>query len=366
MGALYENKKRSITPDVCRGIAIFLVVWGHVLQQGLHGVANVPENLVVKIIYSFHMPLFVLISGYFFYASYKKKSSRELIFNRAVGMLKVIFIWNTIHYFVAMLLESRMGQDGMVSVRGWWSAVLEGYWFLWAMLFCTVAVGITTKYIPKRFWIVGFGIFVPLALWSPCRWVILSVYPFYIGGFLYHKAMEEGKKVPKQLMCAVPVLYVAVLVVYLFLPAIGNSEWIKLIRVFRDILAKTAGMRALVLQAGNIFLYYVLGILGSVSVIIIVNAVTQRMRKSKLLDFLGRLGQNSLQIYILQRIFLELLLGKGYQMAVRTWESNPVAENVAVFTWVGSFLISVICVGGLYGMARYVLRGKVSTFLFGR
>ena len=54
-------KERISTLDAIRGLAIFLVVLGHSVQF------NVPDpfnNPVFKIIYSFHMPLFISVSGY--------------------------------------------------------------------------------------------------------------------------------------------------------------------------------------------------------------------------------------------------------------------------------------------------------------
>lgn len=53
---MLAEKKRDISFDIAKGIGMFLVVMGHV-----HGM-----NRTYGVIYSFHMPLFFLISGYFF------------------------------------------------------------------------------------------------------------------------------------------------------------------------------------------------------------------------------------------------------------------------------------------------------------
>lgn len=53
---MLAKKKRDISFDIAKGIGMFLVVMGHV-----HGM-----NRTYGVIYSFHMPLFFLISGYFF------------------------------------------------------------------------------------------------------------------------------------------------------------------------------------------------------------------------------------------------------------------------------------------------------------
>ncbi|MGH8613474.1 MAG: acyltransferase family protein [Gammaproteobacteria bacterium] len=57
------EKKRQIGADFLRGIAITLMVYGHHTHVG----SSAPlQQEVVRVIYSFHMPLFLIISGFFF------------------------------------------------------------------------------------------------------------------------------------------------------------------------------------------------------------------------------------------------------------------------------------------------------------
>ena len=65
--------------NVLRGLAIFLMLWGHSIQFGNAGQFDFYNNIVFKIIYSFHMPFFMLISGYLFFFSASKRSLVELI-----------------------------------------------------------------------------------------------------------------------------------------------------------------------------------------------------------------------------------------------------------------------------------------------
>lgn len=61
-------KARNQILDATKGIAIIFVVLGHAIQQvsGLENkeALNMP---ILRFIISFHMPLFVFISGYLFY-----------------------------------------------------------------------------------------------------------------------------------------------------------------------------------------------------------------------------------------------------------------------------------------------------------
>ena len=60
---------RNLYIDLIKGIAIITVIIGHLIQYTSVGNFNFYENYIYKFIYSFHMPLFMLISGYLFYFS---------------------------------------------------------------------------------------------------------------------------------------------------------------------------------------------------------------------------------------------------------------------------------------------------------
>lgn len=68
--------------DVVKYVLIFLVVWGHVIQQTSH-LPPYPEQIdpLVRFIWTTHMPLFMGLCGYFFYKSLAK-------YNNAAFFLK--------------------------------------------------------------------------------------------------------------------------------------------------------------------------------------------------------------------------------------------------------------------------------------
>lgn len=53
-------RQRTLSLDVLKGLAILLVVLGHVYRSSLRGAPSLLEDTI----YSVHMPLFVLVSGY--------------------------------------------------------------------------------------------------------------------------------------------------------------------------------------------------------------------------------------------------------------------------------------------------------------
>lgn len=56
-----KKPDRNILLDAMRGALIILVVVGHGIQSAYPDYA---QNIVFSIIYSFHMPIFMLVSGY--------------------------------------------------------------------------------------------------------------------------------------------------------------------------------------------------------------------------------------------------------------------------------------------------------------
>ena len=68
--------KRSNTIDCCKGFAIILVVFGHLLQR--QNPITPDHNLLFRIIYSFHMGLFFFLAGQVFK---KRPLSKEIILN---------------------------------------------------------------------------------------------------------------------------------------------------------------------------------------------------------------------------------------------------------------------------------------------
>ena len=85
-------KKNFVHIDILKGIAIILVVIGHFYPQSFQLDSWTTVN---KLIYSFHMPLFMVISGYLFANSNfiinTSKSYFEFIQKKSVRLLFTYF-----------------------------------------------------------------------------------------------------------------------------------------------------------------------------------------------------------------------------------------------------------------------------------
>lgn len=64
--------------DIAKAVAIFCVVWGHCLQNMTSDTNYWLTDTLCKFIYAFHMPLFMIISGYFAYSSLFKPITKTI------------------------------------------------------------------------------------------------------------------------------------------------------------------------------------------------------------------------------------------------------------------------------------------------
>lgn len=89
---MQQKGERNPYWDILRGIAMLLVVLGH---AGLS-----KESLPNRAIYAFHMPLFMIISGFFFHFSLQKYSFWENLRRKAVQLLLPVLLIGTLYYFL--------------------------------------------------------------------------------------------------------------------------------------------------------------------------------------------------------------------------------------------------------------------------
>lgn len=78
------GSRRLIWADMLKCFAIFLVLWGHSIQHLTP--SGFMDNPVFRLIYSFHMPLFMIISGYFA-SGIIKKSWKNLLVKKSLQLV---------------------------------------------------------------------------------------------------------------------------------------------------------------------------------------------------------------------------------------------------------------------------------------
>jgi fucose 4-O-acetylase-like acetyltransferase len=190
MGVAIQNRDRTL--DVAKGVAITLVVFGHALQYSFGAEWEQSflffSNIVFKIIYSFHMPLLMMISGYLFYHS-NQKEFRPLVYSKVksigIPMVTFMFLCNILTYirylakgdiihFLLSLLDNCC--HGMAM------------WFLFSVLLNMLIVSIITRLFKRKStrYLLFFIVFLS-SLFIPDS-ILLSVhkymFPFFCIGYV--------------------------------------------------------------------------------------------------------------------------------------------------------------------------------------
>lgn len=277
--------ERNKVLDVSRGCAVILVILGHVIQYG-HFLLGFDfwDNKLFQLIYSFHMPLFMIISGYCFNFSFDNKTIKEILIHRCIPLLYTIFVFTIFSPFFS---------NGKVLIGGKWIKDLGSIWFLWAIIVSSIPVTIIFKKINSN-----LGKICCLML--ACFFIIifpnyhlnLYMYPYFIIGFIYAR---NKNKISDNYTKRLALFCIPFFIILMFFFQKKHFIWTTGIY----------GNKHSLIEYMFIDLFrYLIGLIGSIAFVKIISLLlnTKRMKAEKLLsDF----GQYSLQIYLIQRIIVE-------------------------------------------------------------
>ena len=162
---LHNLSDRLLWVDYAKGVGIVLVVYGHVLREirpvkGLFNQYASFFELSDKFIYSFHMPLFFMLSGYFFMSSLYKK---DFLLDKIRGLVYPFIIWSILQTSAEILISTMSPytntQTPLTELITCVIIPRDQFWFLYALFFITMI-----NYFLFRINAAG-GIYFSTALW---------------------------------------------------------------------------------------------------------------------------------------------------------------------------------------------------------
>lgn len=145
--------QREKLPDILKGFAIILVVLGHCIQEGSGETFSVRSlyfyDKLYQFIYSFHMPLFMAVSGYLCWGSIQNARTRTewiaLLKRRSIRLLAPVFLWtaaDTIRSLIATSQEQSALFQPVAFLLSFFRNTLNNLWFLWAVFWCFLIVSL--------------------------------------------------------------------------------------------------------------------------------------------------------------------------------------------------------------------------------
>lgn len=178
--------------DLTKLFAIFLVLWGHTVQ--FMGGGYFWTNPVFEFIYSFHMPLFMVISGYFF-SSGLRYSLGEILKKKTVQLLLPIFSWVTVialFVYCWHLLIDNYQQTGSEIMVNWLLSLKGDLWFLKSLFSCYLLSYVSMKILKKERY--AFVLANLLFLFIPSLYAESFLMPFFWMGIFLKRNHNEIEK----------------------------------------------------------------------------------------------------------------------------------------------------------------------------
>ena len=187
------TRTRNPFLDALKAYSILLVVFGHCIQYG-SGHTFVEnnlyfENVFFQAIYSFHMPLFMLISGFLFGFSVKK-GWVENIRKKFHSLLVPAFVWAILSVALAMAHKFVHNEPItlLVFAKSYLTSALFSLWFLWALFGCSLLVALVNRFCKDSIWIYA-AIFIA-SFFIPDSFsfgLYKYMYPYFLAGYFFQK-----------------------------------------------------------------------------------------------------------------------------------------------------------------------------------
>lgn len=297
-----RSTKRSVYLDVIKGFAILLVVFSHCIQWGsgsdFHTEQKFFSDPLFKFIYGFHMPLFMVVSGYLYHGTIIRHGLKKVLLSRVRSLLLPILCWQTLYL---VLLFSYMDLCPSLHLLFTYFRTL---WFLWSVLIACLLVGIGFYFFNDS---LLYYLFTAILLLFIPNWYLDSLhvfmFPNFVIGYLWSKSRCEKRYYGlsrNSKMCLLVVSVSLYMVLYSVYDTPERSVYINGTYLL--------GRDSILMQFLIDITRYVYGFLGVVMVMVFFDLARQRINDLKLQKFIVELGRNTMGIYIINYFTTQVLL----------------------------------------------------------
>lgn len=246
-------------------------------------------------IYSFHMPLFMLISGMFAETSLKSPTIWILIKKKTIKLLLPAFMWTFVRLIIlAVCLRYTF------KIKDIFSNFVYDYWFLKCLFICNVLFYLSIKFLRNDKIACVFTLLTVVVLPQGNFLMLNFMLPFFWVGYFFQKILN-GEQNHSVLWIISTVVFIMLLV-----------NWSNAYTVY-----KSPTQLFTMLSSGEVFfdkhnffisIYrFVIGLCGSLCVIFFIFFVYKRYGKSSWEKFLSQYGRETLGIYLIQQILVVVL-----------------------------------------------------------
>lgn len=322
---------RIQTFDVLKAIAILAVVYTHCLQ--FMGIGFYWHHPLFKLTYAFHMPLFMVVSGYFASRALQLPM-KELIKKKSIQLLLPCITAAIVVIIINRLIGWNPKHAGLREFA-------TNLWYLKSLFACFCIGKLAMMGSRGKTWIavcLGLLMALPVHLYH-----VNFMMPFFWLGFLWKKHPDAIRKF------AWPVLIVSTLVFGLLWPFWDgqHTTYVTPLQLVKIHQMKWIGF-------GNLPSYCLRTAIGIAGVGMVASAVCLLEKRGIRFDRLSRMGQYTLELYTLHFLFINTNLMAACSIPYcRGWYEVG-------YCGLATLLLLLIC----YLLIRLIYRSRWASLLF--
>ena len=290
-------KERNIVIDALKAVAIILVVIGHVMVS-LYP-ENYNENILFKICYSFHMPLFIFVGGgVTAYKSDEKIMQIKWIYNCFKRLMIPYFIWTAIYCLIGRRTDflNALFLDPVL-------------WYLINLFICDLIlfISVHTKKMKNLTLICFYILFFALyGVFRDGNLVIKNIalfFPFYLAGHIIFRSKEKPwVKYLKKYMWIGAILYPFSMIFFTY------KQYDLVIAKIQSLLGITS-YGGLIHMAVLFYNHFIVAPLGIMFAWFIVDLLTQVNFLKKPITTVSYVGRYTMFIYVLEGMSSYIIAG---------------------------------------------------------
>ena len=328
-------RKRIDYIDFTKGIAIFLVVWGHAIQVG--GMQReVFSDKLFTFIYSFHMPLFMMLSGFVFAKTYNRKDFWKNIKSKITRLVFPAILWGVLFYIIKAVMENYLLKNFYPFSINQVVNEIWDVWYLWSLFFCTVAALIIGQMPNKITRFIVLLLSFILLYYMPNGEFNVFLFPYFLIGYI----LGKRENIPIKYCCLSLIMFPVLLMYY------SKEHYIYVSGITRMCGDLGVGRQIFI----DVF-RWVIGLTGSISVITIVKLFLGYLsNESRIRKTFCELGKYTLEIYVMQRILVEYMGAKVMWKIVNEMNIS-ILSNEFVYDYIFTLLFTIAFVFILYNMS---------------
>lgn len=327
-------KQRVQSMDILKLFAIFLVIYGHSLQHLL----SIPstEQPMFRFLHSFHMPLFMAISG-FFAVSLQKLSIKEFFVKKGRQLLVPAIVTS----FLVIAIGFVIGHEEE------YEYYVFGMWFLKSLFLCSLLYFVATSF--RQYRLFAFLCTLLISQLIPYLNLPTMYPPFLLGAFMRNQ-WPWFKKNSKSLIGISGIVFIVLLL------SLDESDFVA-VPFLSSVKQMLNGDSSQIAQLASARYFRIaIGLAGTLFFMLLFESVVGRITaKGKSVDFLSKYGQRTLGVYVLQTFVLEVLMA-------RTLNFDSV--NNYVFTFIIAPALSMIVLIVTLWLVSLCEKNKITSLIF--